>query len=65
MFDVDMKINECVFYETLAECITEKFMKELSQSCKYRGRFFEARVCNDDLLRGFTATSININSKIE
>ena len=32
MFDVDMKINECVFYETLAECITEKFMKDLSQS---------------------------------
>jgi hypothetical protein len=65
MLAVDMKIIECVFYETLLECITEKFTKGLSQSYKQRGRFFEARVCNDDLLRGFKATSININSKIE
>jgi hypothetical protein len=65
MFAVDLKIIDCVFYETLAECITNKFMKGLPQSCRYRERFFEERICSDDLRRGFTATSINKDSEIE
>ena len=65
MSAVDLKIIDCVFYETLAECITDKFMKGLPQSCRYRERFFEERICSDDLRRGFTATSIKKDSEIE
>ena len=65
MVTVDMKIIEFVFYETLPECITEKLMQDLRQSCKYRERFFEERMCSDDLQRGCTATLINKDSEIE
>jgi hypothetical protein len=65
MFTVDTKIIEFVFYETPTDCITGKFMQDQRQSCKYTGRFFEARMCSDDLQRGCTATSINKDSEIE